>query len=48
MSEAFFEIPLKLRAAYPAAYAQLKRLYGLDPAAGANRRPGGDSKLTET
>ena len=48
MSEAFFETPLKLRAAYPAAYAQLKRLYGLDPAAGANRRPGGDSKLTET
>lgn len=47
MSEAFFETPLKLRAAYPAAYAQLKRLYGLDPAAGANRRPGGDSKLTE-
>lgn len=47
MSEAFFETPLKLRAAYPAAYAQLKRLYGLDPAAGANPSPPRGSNAVE-
>ncbi|TVO65837.1 M90 family metallopeptidase [Denitromonas ohlonensis] len=47
MSEAFFEVPLRLRAAYPAAYAQLKRLYGLDPAAGANPHPTHDSNPQE-
>ena len=33
-SEAFFETPLDLRDGYPAVYAQLATLYGLDPAAG--------------
>ncbi|KAA3654238.1 MAG: hypothetical protein DWQ11_05550 [Proteobacteria bacterium] len=47
MSEAFFETPTRLRAAYPAAYAQLKRLYGLDPAAGANPSPPPGSNTVE-
>lgn len=39
-SEVFFERPLDLRAAYPAVYAQLKLLFGVDPAvrAGAGSR----------
>lgn len=47
MSETFFETPVKLRAAYPAAYAQLRRLYGLDPAAGANPSAAGHSNFRE-
>ncbi|AUN94882.1 M90 family metallopeptidase [Pseudazoarcus pumilus] len=37
-SEAFFETPQALRAAYPAVYAQLARFFGLDPAANLERR----------
>jgi Mlc titration factor MtfA (ptsG expression regulator) len=36
-SEAFFEWPCALQAEYPAVYAQLARLYGVDPAAGERR-----------
>lgn len=36
-SEAFFESPQDLQAAFPAVYAQLRSYYGLDPAAGAAR-----------
>ena len=36
MSEVFFETPRRLRDHYPAVYAQFRRLFGLDPAAGAN------------
>lgn len=33
-SEAFFETPVALKAAYPAVYEQLQQLYGTDPARG--------------
>jgi Mlc titration factor MtfA (ptsG expression regulator) len=33
-SEAFFETPVALQAAYPAVYGQLRQLYGADPAIG--------------
>jgi Mlc titration factor MtfA (ptsG expression regulator) len=36
-SEAFFETPLRLRAAFPAVYEQLSTFYGLDTAAGEAR-----------
>lgn len=39
-SEAFFEMPLSLRAAFPAVYAQLSAYYGLDPAEGEARARG--------
>ncbi len=35
-SEAFFETPLTLHSAYPAVYAQLAQLFGVDPAARAD------------
>ncbi|MDR2031133.1 MAG: zinc-dependent peptidase [Azoarcus sp.] len=36
-SEAFFETPLRLRAAFPAVYGQLAAYYGLDTASGEAR-----------
>jgi Mlc titration factor MtfA (ptsG expression regulator) len=39
-SEAFFETPLRLQAAFPAVYAQLSTFYGLDTASGEARLPG--------
>ncbi|MDR1229627.1 MAG: zinc-dependent peptidase [Azoarcus sp.] len=39
-SEAFFETPLSLRAAFPAVYAQLSAYYGLDTAEGEARTSG--------
>ncbi|MDR0702232.1 MAG: zinc-dependent peptidase [Azoarcus sp.] len=39
-SEAFFETPLSLRAAFPAVYAQLSAYYGLDTAEGEARISG--------
>ncbi|MDR1662347.1 MAG: zinc-dependent peptidase [Azoarcus sp.] len=39
-TEAFFETPLSLRAAFPAVYAQLSAYYGLDTAEGEARASG--------
>lgn len=45
-SEAFFETPGVLQAAFPAVYAQLSSYYGLDPAAGEARLRGATRGLS--
>lgn len=39
-SEAFFEMPVSLRAEFPAVYMQLAAFYGIDPAVGEERVSG--------
>jgi hypothetical protein len=43
MSEAFFEIPLAVRAQYPDVYDQLARFYRQDPAARAGEKLDADT-----